>query len=717
MPGTLQFESAFYTVGEGGGAVVITVTRAGGSDGAVSVNYATSNGTATAGSDYIATSGTLNWAAGETASKTFSVTINDDTLDEPDETVNLTLSNATGGATLGTSTAVLTITDNDAQPTLQFSSATYSVAENVGTGTATITVTRAGGSNGGVTVNYATSPGGTATAGSDYTATSGTLTFAEGDTSKTFTVPILNDALDEPDETVNLTLGGPGGGATIGSQSTAVLTINDDDGPPSLSINDATVTEGNSGDAAATFTVTLSPASGKTVTVDYVSADGTANAGPDYGGTAGTLFFSPGQTTKTITVNAFGDTFNEPDETFFVNLSNPTNATIADAQGQGTIINDDTPALRFSQATYPAGESAHFVTVTVTRAGDASQAVGVSFATSDGTATERRDYTAVSGRLQFAAGETSKTFDVLLTEDAYAEPEETINLTLSNPTGGAALGTQATATVNVLDTPPIASNPIDVSSDFVRQHYHDFLNREPDDAGLAFWTNEIEQCGADAGCREVKRINVSAAFFLSIEFQQTGYLVERTYKTAYGDATSPNVDGTVPIVRLQEFLPDTRSIGQNVQVGIGNWEAQLEANKNAYMDEFVQRGRFLGAFPNTMTAAQFVDRLNQNAGGVLTQAERDNLVNDLSNGTKTRAQVLRAVSENGVLQQNELRRAFVLMQFYGYLRRNPDDPQDTDFRGWKFWLDKLNQFNGNYVNAEMVKAFLDSIEYRTRFAP
>jgi hypothetical protein len=128
-----------------------------------------------------------------------------------------------------------------------------------------------------------------------------------------------------------------------------------------------------------------------------------------------------------------------------------------------------------------------------------------------------------------------------------------------------------------------------VSARFVRQHYHDFLNREPDAAGLAFWTNEIESCGADARCRKVKRINVSAAFFLSIEFQETGYLVYRTYKTAYGDSLSLNVPGTIPINRLNDFLTDTRVIGDGVVVGQGNWQGLLEANKQAYALDFVQR--------------------------------------------------------------------------------------------------------------------------------
>ncbi|MFL6334996.1 MAG: Calx-beta domain-containing protein [Pyrinomonadaceae bacterium] len=680
----------------------------------VTVNYATSDGTATAGSDYTAvTSNTLTFNPGET-SKSVTVAVVGDTLDEPNETFNVNLSSPTN-ASVNDGVGVGTITDDDAAPIVSVGSAAAVTEGDTGTTNATFEVTLSAASALTATVNFATAAG-TANV-SDFTAASGTLTFNPGETSKSVSVAVLGDTVDEANETFNLIISSPTN-ATLGA-STGSATIIDDDGAPSLSIGDASLTEGNSGPVTATFAVTLLPASGQIVTVNYATADGTAAQPGDYAAASGTLTFGPGETSKSISVTVNGDTSNEPDETFFVNLSGAVNATIADNQGQGTIVNDDMPTLRFSQAAYPVGESAHFVTVTVTRAGDTAPAVGVNFATSDGTATERRDYTAVSGRLLFAAGETSKTFDVLLTEDAYTEPLETINLTLSNPTGGAALGTQAAATVNIAadDNPPPNFNPIDVSSEFVRQHYHDFLNREPDASGLAFWTGEIEQCGADAGCRAVKRINVSAAFFLSIEFQETGYLVYRTYKAAYGDATSPNVPGTVPVVRLQEFLPDTRSIGQGVQVGIGNWEQQLEANKNTYMAEFSQRQRFLTAFPVSLTAAQFVDKLNQNAGGVLTAAERDQLVNDLSNGVKTRAQVLRAVAENDVLEQQELRRAFVLMQFYGYLRRNPDDPQDVDFRGWRFWLDKLNDFNGNYVQAEMVKAFLDSIEYRTRFAP
>ena len=231
VPGSLQFSSATYSVAENVATVTITVTRTGGSSGAVGVTYATSNGTATAGSDYTATTNTLSWASGDSASKTFTVTILDDSVYEGNETFNVTLSAPTGGATIGTpNPATVTITDNETPPvagSLQFSAATYSVNENGGT--ATITVTRTGGSNGAVGVTYATSNG-TATAGSDYTATTNTLSWADGDTaSKTFTVSIIDDTATEANETVNLTLSGPTGGASLGTPNTATLTINDND--------------------------------------------------------------------------------------------------------------------------------------------------------------------------------------------------------------------------------------------------------------------------------------------------------------------------------------------------------------------------------------------------------------------------------------------------------------------------------------------------------
>jgi uncharacterized protein DUF4214 len=240
------------------------------------------------------------------------------------------------------------------------------------------------------------------------------------------------------------------------------------------------------------------------------------------------------------------------------------------------------------------------------------------------------------------------------------------------------------------------ANPIDFTSYLVRQQYVDFLNREPDQSGDDFWSNQIASCGTDAGCVEVRRINVSAAFFLSIEFQQTGYYVYRLYKSSYG---------RVPV--RQEFLPDNASIAGGVIVGAGGWEAKLARNKQAFVQSWVQRADFQARYAG-LTNEQYVDTLIANTGVTITAAERDDLVQDLVNG-KSRADVLAKLVENPTVTREEFNSAFVLMQYFGYLGRDPDSA------GFNFWLNKLNQFDGNYVNAEMVKAFLQSGEYRHRF--
>ena len=377
------------------------------------------------------------------------------------------------------------------------------------------------------------------------------------------------------------------------------------------------------------------------------------------------------------------------------------------------------PTLQFSASLYSVDEDDEMATVTVTRSGDLTGSASVKYATSDGVASSRSDYISAFGTLRFGPGESSKTFNVLIIDDLKAgEASESLNIKLSSPVG-ATLGGTSSAVVAIQENDPTATNvnPIDTNEFFVRQHYLDFLNRQPDDAGFNFWVNQMQFCGSPDPL--VCRINVSAAFFFSIEFQTTGYLAYRTYKTAYGDATSPNVTGTVPIIKLNEFLGDSQQISQNVIVGQQGWELQLEQNTLAYMRQFVNEQRFLNSFPLSMTPAEFVDKLNLNAGNVLTQVQRDQLVTQLTgapDATTGRAAALRQVAENELLRQREFNRAFVLMQYFGYLRRNPNDPQDTDFTGWKFWLDKLNEFNGNFIQAEMVKAFITSTEYRNRFS-
>jgi hypothetical protein len=274
------------------------------------------------------------------------------------------------------------------------------------------------------------------------------------------------------------------------------------------------------------------------------------------------------------------------------------------------------------------------------------------------------------------------------------------------------------ANVTITDNEIVnGANPINDAGFFVRQHYLDFLNREPDPSGFGFWSNQINSCGADAQCIEVKRINVSAAFFLSIEFQETGFLVYRFYKSAYG-----NLPGAPVPLNLSEFLPDTQQIGKGIVVGQTGWEQQLENNKVAFAQEFITRSRFTTAYPTTLTPAQFVDALFAHAGVTPTASDRNAAINEFGGAVNTadtaaRARALRRVADNSTLKQQETNKAFVLMQYFGYLRRNPNDAPDTNFDGYNFWLTKLNQFNGNFVNAEMVKAFLVAGEYRQRFGP
>jgi hypothetical protein len=386
--------------------------------------------------------------------------------------------------------------------------------------------------------------------------------------------------------------------------------------------------------------------------------------------------------------------------------------------------------IQVGSSSYVIGEGPASVQVTVTRAGDLTAAATIDYATSDfagtsdcnvlgGNASSRCDYLTTLGTLRFAPGETSKTILIPVVDDSYAEGSESFTVNLSNA-AGANLGSPSLATVTINDNETVSGpNPIDQAGAFVRQQYIDFLNREPDTSGLAFWTNEITSCGSNQGCIEAKRVNVSAAFFLSIEFQETGYLVYRSYKAAYGNVANEPVPLT-----LAEFLPDTQQMGQGVVVGVGNWQAQLESNKQAFALNFVSRARFIAQYPTASSPAVFVDALYANTGVAPAAAERNAAINEFASAPTTtdaaaRARVLRRVAENSTFAQQELNRAFVLTQYFGYLRRNPNDaPQPgLNFDGYDFWLNKLNQFNGNFVNAEMVKAFITSIEYRQRFAP
>lgn len=335
-PPTMSIKDVVLYEGNSGQALAsFTVSLSAASGKSVSVDYATTDGTALAGVDYAASSGTLILAAG-TLSKSFTVPFYGDLLDESNETFFINLSNAIN-ASLIDSQALATIADNDAAPSLTINDVAV-IEGNFGTTNATFTVTLSVISGQAVSVNFVTTNG-TALANSDYSTQSGTLIFAPGEKSKSIDIAINGDTLDELNETYFVKLSAVTN-ASI-ADSSGFGTITDNDQAPTLSINDVTVAEGHSGLITATFTVTLSAASGQNVSVNYATANNTAIASSDYNATYGTLTFTPGMISKTITVFIRGDVVKELDEFFLVNLTNPLNATITDSQGLGKIINDD----------------------------------------------------------------------------------------------------------------------------------------------------------------------------------------------------------------------------------------------------------------------------------------------------------------------------------------------------------------------------------------
>jgi len=354
--------------------------------------------------------------------------------------------------------------------------------------------------------------------------------------------------------------------------------------------------------------------------------------------------------------------------------------------------------VQFSSGSYSVNEDGLSTDITVTRTGNTSGTTTVRYSTVDGSAQKRGDYQIATGILTFNPGETTRSFPLLVVDDAYVEGTETLSLTLSNPSPGVSLGSPSTAVGTIFDndsTNP-TSNPLDNPEFFVRQQYLDFLNRQPDAAGLSFWVNEINSCGSNAVCGELKRINVSAAFYLSIEFTETGVLACLANKAAYSGLPG-----------YEQFEFDRQSLQRNFAFGAPGWDSQLEANKQAYFSEFVQRPEFVSRYAGASNS-QYVDALISNTGVSFSSSERDALINGLNSGNDSRASILRRIAEKPSFKQAQINRIFVQMEYFGYLKRDPD-------AGFDFWLNKLLQFGGNFVNAEMVKAFLASLEYRARF--
>jgi uncharacterized delta-60 repeat protein len=579
---------------------------------------------------------------------------------------------------------------------ISFSAATYPVSENAVT--AIITVNRTGGSFGAVAVNYATSDG-TATAGVDYNSTSGTLSFADGETMKSFAIFITNDSLTEANETVNLGLSIVTGYAALGAQSTAVLAINDDDSLPSISINDISIAEGNSGQKTVVFSVSLSAISPNQITVQYSTSEGTATNTEDYMGGFGGILFGPNQASAVISVPINGDTLYEPDETFFVNLSNPTNAVIVKAQGVGTILNDDVPNMQFTKSNYTVNEGAGSAAVVVTRGGDLSGAATVNYATSDtaglqgcnvfnGIASSRCDYATTVGVLRFAANESTKTIFIPIVDDGYVDGVENFTIKLSAPTG-TILGSNSTATVGIFDNDFSPSNPIVEVPFFVRQQYIDFLGREPDGAGNKGWQSILNNCpasGKDANGNFCDRTEVSAGFFRSPEFQDRGYFIYRFYSAV----------GKIPL--YETFMPDFAKVSGFLST------QELEANKVAFVNEFMTRSDYQNLYGSITGNNAYVTTLLSTLGWP-NHPRKAEWVTALNNGT-TRAVVLRAVTEDSQVYQKYYTEAFVIMQYFGYLRRSADI-------SYLQWIQTMNSNGGDY--RVMIDGFLNSAEYRQRF--
>ena len=447
--------------GDGGtSTLAFTVSLDHASASVVTVEYATAGDTATAGTDYMAATGTLTFAAGET-SKTFNVTIVGDTGYEPDERFYINLSNPTN-ASISDNQGIGTITNDDAAPTVTLGVDNVGIDESTGVATVTATLSSASASDVTVTLGYTGSATG---GGTDYTASSTTITIVAGSTSGAVTITAASDALDEANETVIVDITGVTNGTESGTQQ-VTTTIMDDDDAPTISVNDPSVAEGSVGNATLGFTITLSAASGQTITVDYATANGTATAGTDYTSVSGSLTFNAGETSKTVNVTVAGDTVTEPDETILLNLSNAGNATIADNQGSGTITNDDAePAISVNDVSVVEGNAGTgTLTFTVSLDHASAASVTVDYTTADNTATAGTDYTATSGTLIFNAGVTSQTVSVTISGDTGYEPDEGFHINLANPVNAAISDSQGTGTITNDDAAPAVTLSVDNAS-------------------------------------------------------------------------------------------------------------------------------------------------------------------------------------------------------------------------------------------------------------
>jgi probable HAF family extracellular repeat protein len=413
---------------------IVTVSLSYAYDEIVAVNYFTSDLSATADSDYVPVSGTLTFVPGGELTQQVAITILGDRVFESDrETLRLGLAVTSDNATI-LDGGLVHIKDDE--PLISFTPSTVTITEgNAGTSDIVFTVSLPAAYEEDVTVDYAAYDG-SAEAGSDYLATAGTLRIPAGEISQTIRVPVIGDQIGEFEEYFYIEISNPSSNAAI-SYAYGFGTVLDDD-PPQIGIYDVMVYEGNTGTSNVTFSVGLSFASSQPVTVNYSTVSGTATAVKDYLAKSGTLSIPAGQTTGTITVQIIGDRLAESNETFFVNLSSPTSATIADGQGVGVIV-DDEPRISISDASKTEGKKGQttLFSFTVTLSAAYDRAVTMSFRTVNGTAKAGEDYIAKTGTLTFKPGETTKTITITVKGDSTKEANETFYLDLFGLSGNA----------------------------------------------------------------------------------------------------------------------------------------------------------------------------------------------------------------------------------------------------------------------------------------
>jgi serine protease AprX len=420
----------------------------------------------------------------------------------------------------------------------------------------------------------------------------------------------------------------------------------------------------------------------RTSDISYGNLSGTSMAGPHVAGVVALLWSARPQLVRNIAQT----------KTILQNTANPA-VTVSPTETCGGTPSTQIPNNSFGYGRVDALAAVNAVPTAapVTISGqittpDGQALAGVTVGLSG--AASRKTITDSNGNYRFDNVDTDNFYTVTPSRVNYNLNPENRSFSIS--------GNMTDAGFTATPDSVIVANPVDVSEFFVRQHYLDFLGREPDESGFNFWSDQILECGGDADCSERRRINVSAAYFLSIEFQQTGGLVDGLYRASYDRRPF-----------YAEFIPDTEIVARDVIVGRGDWARQLESNKQAFVDAWVQRAAFRAVYDGLANDA-FVDTLISHTGANFN-GDRNALVSGLTNDTLTRAGVLRQVVENDGFTRAKLNQMFVMMEYFGYLRRDPDES------GYAFWLNKLSEFNGNFERAEMVKAFLVSGEYRDRF--